>query len=197
MGRAYPQQAARPDIILIGVTDEDIYISELDVKLALNFGETGTAVVISTARLNRAYYGKPPAPSLLETRLRKLLTKNIGISLYGLELTGDRGSVLYNDIEDMETLDAMGEDYSVRDDSGRRHESHEGGDPCFSVRHYYSTTKERADSAYLTGCSSTHGETDLEIVDVYLHYGILLSRRTDFYLPGPLPLELSRVVRTQ
>jgi YD repeat-containing protein len=197
MRRAYPQQAASPDTILIGVTDEDIYISELDWKFALNFRETSHALVISTARLNPAYYGKPPAPSLLETRLRKLLTKNIGISFYGLELTSDRGSVLYNDIEDMETLDAMGEDYSVRDASARRDETHEGGDPCFSVRHYYSPKKQRTDLAYLTGCSSTHGETDLEVLDVYLHYGILLSRRTDFYLAGPLPLEVSRVIRTQ
>jgi len=197
MRRAYPQQAASPDTILIGVTDEDIYISELDWKFALNFRETSHVVVISTARLNPAYYGKPPAPPLLETRLRKLLTKNIGISFYGLELTSDRGSVLYNDIEDMETLDAMGEDYSVRDARARRDETHEGGDPCFAVRHYYSPKKQRTDSAYLTGCSSTHGETDLEVLDIYLHYGILLSRRADFYLPGPLPLEVSRVIRTQ
>jgi len=35
---------------LIGVTDEDIYISELDWKFALNFRETPRALVISTAR---------------------------------------------------------------------------------------------------------------------------------------------------
>ena len=87
----------------------------------------------------------------------KLLTKNIGISFYGLELTSDRGSVLYNDIEDMETLDAMGEDYSVRDARTRRNETHEEGDPCFTLRHYYSPQKQRTDSAYLAGCSSTHG----------------------------------------
>ena len=197
MRRAYPQQAASPNSILIGVTNEDIYISELDWKFALNFRQSPHELVISTARLNPAYYGQSASPSLLETRLRKLLTKNIGISFYGLELTSDRGSVLYDDIEDMETLDAMGEDYSVRDARTRRNETHEAGDPCFTLRHYYSPQKQRADAAYLTGCSSTHGETDLEVLDIYLRYGMLLSRRTDFYLPGPLPLELSRVVRTQ
>ncbi|MGA8215920.1 MAG: YcxB family protein [Candidatus Sulfotelmatobacter sp.] len=195
--RAYPQQAGSLDSILIALTDEDIYISGLDWKFALNFRQTRQALVISTARLNPVYYGKPPAPSLLEARLRKLLTKNIGISFYGLDLTGDRGSVLYRDIEDMETLDAMGEDYSVSDARVRRDVTHEAGDPCFTVRHYYSPKKQRADSAYLTGCSSTHGETDLEVLDIYLHYGMLLSRRTDFYFAGPLPLELSRVIRTQ
>src|SRR5207302_4637339 len=139
--------AASPNSILIGVTNEDIYISELDWKFALNFRQSPHELVISTARLNPAYYGQSASPSLLETRLRKLLTKNIGISFYGLELTSERGSVLYNDIEDMDTLDAISEDYSVFDARARRDETHEQGDPCFSVRHYYSLSKQRTDSA--------------------------------------------------
>src|SRR6266496_3736464 len=65
MRRAYPQQAARPDSILIGVTNEDIYISELDWKFALNFRQSPHELVISTARLNPAYYGQSASPSLL------------------------------------------------------------------------------------------------------------------------------------
>jgi len=197
MRRAYPERAASLNSVLIGLTDEDIYISELDWKFALNFRETPHELVISTARLNPSYYGRPESPSLLETRLRKLITKNIGLSFYGLALTGDSRSVLYSDVETMETLDAMGDDYSARDARSRRGDTHEVGDPCFTVRHYYSSKKNRIDSPYLTGCSKTHGETDLEVLNIYLRYGMLLSRRTDFYLPGSLPLELSRVVRTQ
>lgn len=197
MRRAYPQQAATPDSILIGVTDEDIYIAELDWEFAFNFRETHQTAVISTARLNPVYYGRPAAPAVLETRLRKLLSKNIGISFYGLNLSSDRGSVLYNEVWNIETLDAMGEDYSVRDARARRDVTLEAGDPCFAVRHYYSPKKQRTDSAHLNGCSSTHGESDLEVLNIYLRYGLLMSRRTDFYLPGRLPLELSRVVRTQ
>ena len=197
MRRAYPQQAATPDSILIGVTDEDMYIAELDWEFAFNFRETHQTAVISTARLNPVYYGRTAAPALLETRLRKLLSKNIGISFYGLNLSADPGSVLYDEVWNMETLDAMGEDYSVRDARARRDVTLEGGDPCFAVRHYYSSKKQRTDLADLNGCSSTHGESDLEVLNIYLRYGLLMSRRTDFYLPGRLPLELSRVVRTQ
>ena len=197
MRRAYPQQAADPDSILIGVTDEDIYIGELDWEFAYNFRETQHAAVVSTARLNPVFYGRLASPALLETRLRKLLTKNIGISFYDLKLSSEPGSVLYNSIWNIQTLDAMGEDYSVSDARARRDVTNEAGDPCFTVRHYYSPKKQRTGSAYLTGCSSTHGETDLEVLDIYLHDGLLISRRTDFYLPGAMPLELSRVVRTQ
>ncbi len=197
MRRAYPQQAAIADNILIGLTDEDMYISELDWKFALNFRMNPRQLVISTARLNSAYDGMPPAPALLETRLRKLLTKNIGLTYFGLQLAYDRRSVLYNDVEDMETLDGMREDYSLNEAKHRRNADYEDGDPCFTVRHYYSTKKQRKDSAYLTGCSSTHGETDLEVLNIYMRSGLLQSRHTDFYRPGPLPLELSRVIRTQ
>ena len=61
------QQAATSDSILIGVTDEDIYIAELDWEFAFNFRETHQTAVISTARLNPVYYGRPAAPAVLET----------------------------------------------------------------------------------------------------------------------------------
>lgn len=147
------QQAATPDSILIGVTDEDIYIAELDWEFAFNFRETHQTAVISTARLNPVYYGRPAAPAVLETRLRKLLSKNIGISFYGLNLLTDSGSVLYNEVWSMKTLDAMGEDYSARDAGTRRNVTLEAGDPCIEVRHYYSPKKQRTDSARFRGCS--------------------------------------------
>ena len=64
MRRAYPQQAATPDSILIGVTDEDMYIAELDWEFAFNFRETHQTAVISTARLNPVYYGRMAAPAV-------------------------------------------------------------------------------------------------------------------------------------
>lgn len=195
MRRAYPALASDGRNILIGLTNEDMYISILDWKFALNYRETPHELVISTARLTD---GMRAAPEKAEARLRKLLTKNIGICFYGLELSGDPGSVLYWDVENVETLDAMGEDYSVRDGgSARKDRGFASGDTCFTVRHYYSREKQRTDSASLSGCSTTHGETDLQVLNIYLRYGLLLSRKTDFYLPGPLPLELSRLLRTQ
>src|SRR5207244_13217140 len=50
MRRAYPQQAASPNSILIGVTNEDNYISELDSEFAWHFRQIRTERVIATAR---------------------------------------------------------------------------------------------------------------------------------------------------
>jgi len=138
MRRAYPKQASAPDSILIGVTNEDMYIADLDWKFAPNFRHLPHVAEISTARLNPVFYGEPAAPQLFETRLRKLMTKNIGISYYHLDLSSDRGSVLYDNVENMNTLDTMSEDYSVRD--AARHDDDTGGsgDLCLTVRHYYS-----------------------------------------------------------
>ena len=65
-----------------------------------------------------------------------------------------------------------------------------------NVRHYLSSEKQHPDAVSLGGCSSTHGQTDLEALNLDLSDQLVLSRRTDFYMPGKLPLELSRVIRT-
>ncbi len=65
MRRAYPKQASAPDSILIGVTNEDMYIADLDWKFAPNFRHLPHVAEISTARLNPVFYGEPAAPPIV------------------------------------------------------------------------------------------------------------------------------------
>jgi hypothetical protein len=54
----------------------------------------------------------PILGGILESaRLRKMATRYIGILYFGLPLSFDRDSVLYQDILGVTDLDAMGEDY--------------------------------------------------------------------------------------
>jgi YD repeat-containing protein len=196
MKAAYPELARDPRNVLIGLTDEDLYITALDWDFALNYRSPMGGVVISASRLNPVFYGEPPEPALLSKRLRKLLTKNIGASFYHLSLNSNPASVLYDDVETMSTLDRMAETYNVADVRAERDPRDLGTYPCLIVRHYLSAEKQRPDAVSLGGCSSTHGQTDLEVLNVDLSDQLVLSRRSDFYLPGKLPLELSRVMRT-
>src|ERR1019366_2674394 len=112
---------------------------------------------------------------LFETRFRKLLTKNIGLTYYRLETSDSRNSVLYYNVEDMETLDKMADGYSTwdADDRNDDYDEHHAGDSCLSIRHYFSPYKKRVDPVDLTdSCSETHGETDLEVVNVYWRGGL-------------------------
>ncbi len=198
MNDRYSNLADDASSFLIGITDQDMYIAGLDWNFAFNMRQGLKSAVISTSRLNAKVGGNMPSQDLFEARLRKLLTKNIGLTYYRLDLSHVPTSVLYDDVEDMETLDGMADEYSEWDASTRKDDDdlEQEGDTCLSIRHYFSAEKLRSDAVELTGwCSSTHGQTDLEVINVYWRYGLLYTRRTEFYRPGALPLELSRVVR--
>jgi hypothetical protein len=72
----------------------------------------GHLAVLSTARM-----GPEPGPfgHQLETaRLRKMVTKYIGVMYFGLPQSSDPRSVLYGNILGVPDLDAMGEDLWLR-----------------------------------------------------------------------------------
>jgi predicted Zn-dependent protease len=107
-----PKYAHDPKVILIGFTAEDIYPVSQNWRFAFGWrlGSTNSAVV-STARMGLHYAGEPSDPTLPDTRLRKMVTKDIGILYYGLSQSSNPKSVLYNQIMGIEELDEVGEDF--------------------------------------------------------------------------------------
>jgi predicted Zn-dependent protease len=106
------EPANDPNAILIGFTAEDIYPTSQNWQFAFGWrdGEMHTAVV-STARLSLADFAQPMTPDTPATRLRKIVTKDIGILYYGLPQSQSPKSVLYNQIMGIEELDSVGEDF--------------------------------------------------------------------------------------
>ena len=72
--------------------------------------ESRTAVV-STARLSLPDIGQSLGRDVLGTRLRKVVTKDIGILYYGLPQSQNPNRVLYNQIMGIEELDQVGEEF--------------------------------------------------------------------------------------
>jgi predicted Zn-dependent protease len=105
-----PRYAYDSKAILIGFTSEDIYPTSKDWQFAFGWrrGETRTAVV-STARLNLP--GDAGRSNLATARMRKIVTKDIGVLYYGLPLSQNPRSVLYSQIMGIEELDRVGEDF--------------------------------------------------------------------------------------
>lgn len=197
MKRAYPQLANDPDAVMIGITDEDMYISEMDWSCAFSWRQEERFAVVSTARMDPAFDKAPADPTIAATRARKMITKDIGLLYYRLQPSRDYSSALYDYIGGVEDLDDMGEEYLTSDTSVRAERRLQDGDPCFTIRHYDAPDKSRADSGILTGCNGTEKQLNLEIMEVDLRYGLFLDRRTEFYAPGPIPLQFTRVLRTQ
>ena len=197
MKRAYPQFAIDPDAILIGVTDEDMYISGMNWSYAFSWRQEERFAIVSTARMDPAFSKEPADPKIAEARARKMITKDIGLLYYHLQPSYDFSSALFDYINDVEDLDDMGEDYLTSDTQVRAERRLQDGDPCFTIRHYDLPDKTRTDSGILTGCSGAAKQLNVEIMEVDLRYGLFLDQRTEFYIPGRIPLEFTRVLRTQ
>ena len=107
----FPQLACDPQAILIGFTAQDVYIAAKQWKFAFGWRDDARTAVVSTARMDLHYFGQPFWGSSPEVRLRKMVTKDIGILYYGLPQSNDPKSVLYNNIMGIQELDAVGEDF--------------------------------------------------------------------------------------
>jgi tetratricopeptide (TPR) repeat protein len=107
----YPNLAADPNAIVIGVTDEDLYVRDKKWQFAFSYRKEGRFAIVSSARMNPVNLGGSANDALLEARLRKMVLKNIGSLYYLYPLNHDPQSVLYDDVDEVEDLDKMGEDF--------------------------------------------------------------------------------------
>lgn len=101
----YPSDARSRYSILIGLTPVDIYISTVDWRYA--FGLREPQPVISTARMDEAFYGLAADDDLTFSRATKLLSKYVGIFYYHLEPSDDPRSPMFNNILGPADLDHM------------------------------------------------------------------------------------------
>jgi len=111
MRARYPEIASDPNAIVIGLTDEDLFVRKEDWQYAFCYRMLGRFGVVSSARMNPANLGGAANDVLTESRMRKMLLKNIGILYYRLPVNYNPKSVLYEEVGAVEDLDKMGEDF--------------------------------------------------------------------------------------
>ena len=111
MERGCREQANDPTAIVIGITPYDMYIREKSWKFAFSFRQTGRFAVVSSARMNPVSLRQPADDALLASRVRKMVTKNIGVMHYKLPLNNNPRSVLFRSILGLAELDHIGEDF--------------------------------------------------------------------------------------
>lgn len=109
MQASYPDLTHDPSAILIGLTTDDMFIQQYDWRFAFSYRESGRFAVVATARMRLGVSSDNEA--LWETRLRKMVTKNIGVLYYHLSLSHNPHSVLYDNVGGLQELDAMGENF--------------------------------------------------------------------------------------
>jgi predicted Zn-dependent protease len=109
---AFPELAHNSRAVLIGLTTADLYPGSVDWRFTFSWrtNDLRTAVV-SSARMGLHYAGEPADGADPETRVRKMVTKNIAILYYGKAQSSNPHSVLYNQIGGIEDLDKVSEDF--------------------------------------------------------------------------------------
>lgn len=110
MKQANPQITNDPDAIMIGLTTEDMYINQMDWQFAFNWRDGGRYAVVSCARMYLPVRRWKITEKVMVKRLRKMVTKNVGILYYHLKPNDDPRSVLYRNVAGIRDLDYMRED---------------------------------------------------------------------------------------
>jgi hypothetical protein len=105
--RTHPELAQDPSNILIGVTSRDIFIRSLGWSYAENYRQDGRLAVVSSARFH------PPTllgrwnPEWFNSRIQKMLTKNIAILYFDLPMSSDYTSLLSGGVLSGHEVDLM------------------------------------------------------------------------------------------
>jgi len=111
MKARYPELASDPNAIVIGLTNDDLFIRENEDQYAFCYRMIARFAVVSSARMDPTNVGGSANELLTETRMRKMLLKNIGILYYRMPVNYDPKSLLYEGVEEVADIDKMGDDF--------------------------------------------------------------------------------------
>jgi predicted Zn-dependent protease len=104
------QSVANDDAIVIGVTGEDIYLRNANWRFAFGLRLDKRVAIVSYARMDPRFFNQPESMDVLHRRLQRMVTKDLGLMLFGLEASLDPASPMARDIGGIAELDAMGDD---------------------------------------------------------------------------------------
>jgi predicted Zn-dependent protease len=112
----YPKLGRDSQARVIAITPLDMYMEQYPqwrFAFSTRSGDDRFAVV-SYARMDPQKLGAAPDDALLRSRLRKMITKNIGIIYFGLRGSSNPRSVLYSNVLGVDDLDHMTEDFDPK-----------------------------------------------------------------------------------
>jgi predicted Zn-dependent protease len=106
----YAQQARSGSVI--GITSWDMYIADRPWLFGFSWRQPPYAVV-SYARMDPVKLGGFANRDRLMARLRKMVSRNVGIMLFDLPLNSNRDSLMYQDVMGVDELDRVDEDLAA------------------------------------------------------------------------------------
>lgn len=217
MKRRLPHLANDASAVLIGITDQDMYIREMGMSSMYNFYEIrGRVGVVSSFLLRRNLFQENG--EVVRTRVRKLVSRDIGIMAFQLPQNSDSTSLLARTIGPVPNIDlvtesfeglgprAIVDEYRVARneasyepellpvDSKQNPIKRDGRYPCLLMKRNQSKGTPSADfAAVIDKCKQDLLlDSNVDEIEIDLRSGEVRTRKTDFFIPGDLPVATTR-----
>jgi YD repeat-containing protein len=195
LAEKYPEIARDPFSILVGVTSTDMYFPGFNWSYAENVRIEGRYAIISTARLHPPSLLARLNPEWLNSRLQKLLTKNLVMLYFDLPMSDDYTSLLSGGVFSGTGIDQMGGE--IIGAEGQWDSFVTPGEPSVTL---YDSPNEGHGDKFLWKMAyprSAIPDTSSQLFFVDLGIGLIVQRKADFVFPDDPALQFSRVYRNQ
>jgi YD repeat-containing protein len=217
MRRRLPHLAKEKSAFLIGVTDEDVYFRDLDWRFTYTAYDPGKrAGVVSSHRF--VPYPLTGNEVLLRARVRKMVSRTIGFVVFKLPRSDDPSSVMYRDLYGSASTDLMSDSFeglgsrAVVDEFVTAHGMSpsraellpgvsdfdyakvDGRYPCVHVQH--TGGGQPADATVGKCAQGVFLDRELDEIEVDLRVGTLITRTSDLFVAGKIPLAATRCYRS-
>ncbi|HKT51223.1 MAG TPA: DUF6531 domain-containing protein [Candidatus Angelobacter sp.] len=189
----HPELARDPNAVVIGLTDEDIFQRWLGgSNFTYSYHAGYQFGIVSTRRMDPAFWGDPPSDSVRLASTKQMLTKYVAFMYFHVPVSDDRTSVMRQPLTPDGGSDNLYESdlHSEESDNGL-----EGnGWPCISYIYSYSTQQMTPVSPDPTDCNLTKApqSSDEEIFAVELGLGRFMTHGMDMKLDSTPPIEYRR-----
>jgi YD repeat-containing protein len=189
--RQHPEIVRDPAALLIGVTSQDIFIPSFDWRFAENYRRQGRYAILSSARLHPIEPFDRWNPAWCESRLQKLLTKNLALLYFDLPMSNDPTSLVSGGVLSGVEIDQMGGQIVGPDGTWRPFLNQ--GDVAVTIY----DQPGKPDFWRLADVREAAPDTTVEVFNANLTLGLLVSRKADFVFDGKYPLVFTRLHRNQ
>jgi YD repeat-containing protein len=191
MATAYPDIARNPESVMIALTDEDIFPKGMGWEFTYSYRSSRMGVV-STRRMDPAFWGGRPDNDLRLASTRQMLTKYIALEYFHLPESLDPTSNLFSPL----TPNAGPDDIYESDLHPEASVNGRLGTPfpCLFFTYSYKTHEVKVGQPVISDCQYPNfvSTSDEENFDTNLGWGLFIQRTMDLQLQSTPVIELKR-----
>ena len=217
MHARHPQLAEDKSAFLIGITDEDMYIESLNWNFAYTAYDVHAGVVSSARFIPYPLAGNE---KLLRARVRKMISRTIGFVVFHLPESNDPSSVMYRDLYGSASADLMSDSFEglgaravvdefqsahgmeparaeIPTDAANFDDSNvDGRYPCVRITKAKNGASKPTDVKVTKCVQGVYLDSDVDEIEIDLRIGNVITRTTDLFIPGSIPLAATRCYRS-